>query len=83
MSVPSSVYWSKPPNAYIWLFPQYVTEALTRHAGLCPQVLAIFGLYPSLLHRRPLTGLTGIWKVMFEEAAEKGVPVKVPEPFVE
>ena len=37
------MYWSKPPNAIIWLFPQYVTDAFTKHAGRCPVVRATLG----------------------------------------
>jgi hypothetical protein len=45
--------------------PTYVTEALTRHAGLAPTVVMILGLYESLAGFLALAEVVGMTKVLF------------------
>jgi hypothetical protein len=67
----------------MWLFPQYVTDALTRQEGLCPQVFATFGLYMSVVERDPFAGLVGRRYVLFEAEVEPGVAIGLDKPFHE
>lgn len=54
------------------LFPQYVTDALTKQAGRCPKVRVMVGRYPSDTGRA-LAGEFGIIYVFEDEAADDGV----------
>jgi hypothetical protein len=53
--------------------PTYVTDAFTRHAGLAPTVVMIFGLYESFAGFFALAEVVGMTKVLFAEEAEEGM----------
>ena len=61
------------------MFPQYVTDALTKHAGLWPHVLATLGLYSLAILDR-FDGLVGKRKVWLDDEAEPGVLEKAENP---
>ncbi len=56
-----------------------MTEAFTKHAGLCPNVLVTLGLYPSIEYGLFLAGEFGIKNVLFEEAEATDAGVRVRE----
>ncbi len=55
------------------MLPTYVTDAFTKHAGLAPTVVIIFGLYESFAGFFALADVAGMTKVLFAEEAEDGV----------
>lgn len=55
----------------MWLLPQYVTEALTKHAGRWPRVLVTLGRYPSKVPLC-LMGEFGMIYVLLLDVADPG-----------